>query len=74
LVQKIGPKNWSKKLVQKIGPKIWSQKVVKKMVQKIKNKKPILVPRTSAFPPETREADGELKKRNVIGRILDRKN
>jgi hypothetical protein len=28
LVQKIGPKNWSKKLVQKIGPKNWSKQLV----------------------------------------------
>jgi hypothetical protein len=34
LVQKTGPKNWSKKLVQKTGPKNWSKKLVKKTGQK----------------------------------------
>jgi hypothetical protein len=31
LVQRIGPQNWSKELVQRIGPKNWSKELVQKI-------------------------------------------
>jgi hypothetical protein len=34
LVQKVGPKSWSKKFAKKIGPKNWSKELVQ-IVQKI---------------------------------------